>query len=105
MDILLNFCDSHGFIKMIKLESGEVWRLKGECNRCGQCCEEMKMFIPEFSTPEGGCNKLSYENVNGERKAVCAISWCKPAGCIMYPRDPYDKLPEKCSYEWEKISG
>jgi hypothetical protein len=83
----------------------EKWRLIGECNRCGQCCEEMRMFIPEFANKNGGCKKLYYETLNGEKVASCDILWSRPAGCLMYPRDPYEELPEKCSYKWEKVSG
>jgi hypothetical protein len=94
-----------GKVDLVRLENGEVWQLNGECNRCGQCCEDMYIDVPEFDNGNHRCNKLRYEKVNGERLAACDIVWNRPAGCLLYPRDPYDKLPEKCSFEWEKISG
>jgi hypothetical protein len=104
MEMLIDFTHSRGNVKEVTI-NGEKWRLIGECNRCGQCCDVYKMFIPEFSDEHGKCNKLFYETLNGERVASCKILWSRPAGCLIYPRDPYEELPEKCSYKWEKVSG
>jgi hypothetical protein len=105
MKILVDFKNSRGNVIIIKLDNGEVWKLHGECNRCGMCCDVYKMLIPEFSNGSGGCNKLYYENVDGKKLASCEILWSRPAGCLLYPRDPYEELPEKCSFTWEKVSG
>ena len=105
MKILIDFTHSRGVTESVTLENGEQWILKGECNRCGQCCEEVNMFIEEFKTDCGKCNKLFYETVDGKRVSACSILWSRPAGCLIYSRDPYEALPEKCSFEWEKIDG
>jgi len=105
MRILVDFNIARGQIKLVKLDNGETWELKGECNRCGVCCEQLKMPLKEISDRKGRCKKLKYETQNGERLAVCKIMVSRPAFCLLYPKDPYDPLYEECSFSWEKISG
>ena len=73
--------------------NGEEWLIKGYCSRCGVCCEKLK------------CKELKYETQNGEKLAVCKIRETRPWYCMLYPRDPYDPLPEECSFEWERVNG
>lgn len=92
-------------VRKVYLDNGEKWNLKGECNRCGVCCEEMKMPVFEFADRKGKCKKVKYETLNGEKVATCRILWSRPAACLLYPKDPYEELPKECSYTWKKISG
>ena len=91
--LYLNISDHNADIKVVRLENNEVWKLHGECNRCGVCCEKLK------------CEKLKYESQNGKRISVCTIRETRYWYCMLYPRDPYDPLPKECSFKWEKISG
>ena len=101
--IKLEYSHPRGEVSQVELDNGEVWNLKGECNRCGKCCEKVKMTLPEFAKEDGTCKHLSYETENGVKQAKCAIMWARPIFCALYPRDPYEKLPDECSYSWEKI--
>ena len=85
------------------LENGEVWELTGECNRCGQCCEQTKMPVPELRNPDGSCKKYTRETENGIQQGKCNIMWSRPYWCAIYPRDPHEKLHDKCSYIWKRI--
>jgi hypothetical protein len=93
MLILVDYKHPHGTVKEVQI-NGERWILKGQCNRCGECCRiNMK------------CKYLKYEMIDGKKIAKCSIAWKKPTNCVLYPRDPYDPLPCKCTYYWEKIDG
>jgi len=102
--ILIDFEHPRGTVEWVEINN-ETWLLHGECNRCGVCCEQIKMPFKPFRRRNGGCNRLSYEILDGERVACCSEMWCRPAFCVFYPRDPYDPLPDNCSFRWEKING
>lgn len=104
MQILVDFQQPRGFVKYVTTDSGETWALVGECNRCGECCKDVKMTLPEFQKSDGTCKHFEYEKVNGDTLGKCNVIWARPAFCILYPRDPGEKLPEKCSYKWEKVN-
>lgn len=91
-----------GKVETVTLENGEIWKLVGECNRCGQCCE-LGCPTKEFNDAEGNCQFYFKETVNGEELGACKIIWNRPYGCVMYPSNPYEELLEKCSYSWERI--
>ena len=92
MDVLINFDHPRGSVKQVLLDNGEVWNLEGECNRCGDCCKEQKMWIEIYKNKDGTCNQYFEEKVNGKVLGSCKIMWGRPAGCLFYPRDPYEKL-------------
>lgn len=104
MEILVDFNTPRGYVKYVTTDDGETWALEGECNRCGECCEKFKMTLKELADDNGKCNKFSYESNNGVRQGKCAIREMRPAFCMLYPRDPFDKLPKKCSYSWVRVN-
>lgn len=99
----IDYNHSFGVVRKVTLPNGEQWNLNGICNRCGDCCLNMKIPMPEFNDENGLCKYIGWETVDGERLCKCNTSWCKPADCILYPIDPYDELYENCSYEWERV--
>ena len=103
MKVLLDFTHPRGSIDTVELENGEVWKLEGECTRCGICCGKTKMPIVEFQNKERGCKHFCYETVNGEKLGKCNIIWTRPAFCMMYPNEPNEPLPEECGYKWKKV--
>lgn len=105
MIIVVYFNHPRGSVKEVKLDNGEIWLLYGECFRCGECCKKTKMIIKEFQDKNGYCKHFSYESINGKKVGRCAIMWSRPAFCLLYPRDPYDKLHEGCAYKWELVNG
>lgn len=64
---------------------GEWWRLKGGCEKCGRCCE--------------GCKHLE----NNKCK-IHSFNW-KPWRCVIYPKNPEEKLYPNCGFKWEEING
>jgi hypothetical protein len=90
MKIEVDWKYPHGQVKKVEIND-EIWILHGECSRCGGCCKD--------------CQHSGFETINGKKVSRCKIMWKKPAHCILYPRDPYDKLPKNCSYRWEKLDG
>jgi hypothetical protein len=105
MRILLDFKTTRGNVKLVRLDNGETWSLDGECNRCGVCCELMKMPLKAIATRKGKCKKLKYETQNGEKISVCTIMESRPSFCMLYPNNPYEPLYEECSFRWELLSG
>lgn len=104
--ILYDFKTARGAVKMVKLDNGEVWDLKGECSRCGECCENLKMPLKEIAGENGKCIKLEYETQNGEKMAKCTAPYeTRPNFCALYPRDPYEKLYENCTFAWVRLNG
>ncbi len=101
-NILINFDHPRGTVKEVELENGEKWKLVGECNRCGECCKDL-MPLQDFQKEDGTCKHFSYETVNGERLGKCGVMWARPAFCLIYPRDPKEKLPDECSFSWERV--
>jgi len=101
--ILLDFTHPRGSIRTIE-KDGKKWELKGECNRCGLCCERSKMPIVEFQKEDKTCKHFSYETVDGKKLGKCAIMWHRPAFCLLYPHDPDDPLIEECGYWWEEVN-
>jgi len=95
MKILFNWTYPNGNAEEAYLDNGEVWALKGECRKCGACCDPM------------ACGHLKSEKFTNEEgitsdQRVCDIAWCKPGRCLLYPFDPYDKLNESCGFTWEQ---
>jgi len=103
MRILTDYEDPRGAVVQVEI-NGEVWKLVGECNRCGACCEKTKMVIEEFQKEDGTCKHFSFESIDGKKLGKCAIMWGRPAFCMLYPRNPYEKLHDECSYSWERVS-
>lgn len=103
--LTFEYSQMHGNVKIVELENGEKWKLHGECNRCGMCCEKIPAHLHPFLAKESGegCRFLTYEKLNGENLAKCEAVFCKPGPCLIYPRDPYEGLFEECSYSWERI--
>lgn len=86
----------------VTLKNGEIWKLEGECNRCGDCCEHIN--IPELVRDTGqGCKHLSYETWDGKEVSSCNIYWIRPCFCALYPRDPNEELFPNCSYKWVRV--
>lgn len=86
--------DQKGNVIWVRLNNNEVWELRGECLRCGQCCSG------------NGCKSYSTEILNGIEVGKCLENWAKPWQCKIFPTNPYD-LKEKfdnCGYSWERIS-
>jgi len=85
--------DSKGNVLEVELNNGERWKVKGECLRCGKCCER------------GVCQSYDHEVLNGKVVAKCSAQWGKPWQCKIFPTNPYDEKerPEGCGYNWEKI--
>ena len=102
LKILTDYADPRGTVLQVEI-NGELWKLNGECNRCGACCEKTKMMIKEFQKEDGTCKHFSFETVDGNKLGKCAIMWARPAFCMLYPRNPYEKLDDECSYSWERI--
>ena len=100
--IEIYYADPRGTVKVVTLDNGEIWDLTGECNRCGQCCEQTEMPVPEFKNPDGSCKKYSREIENGQDLGKCNIMWGRPYFCAVYPRHPHETLHEKCSFKWER---
>jgi hypothetical protein len=86
--------DAKGSVLRVLLNNGETWAVKGECLRCGKCCER------------GTCLSYKHEILNEKYVAKCEAQWSKPWQCKMFPTNPYDKreLIEGCGYSWEKIN-
>jgi len=93
---------SRGSIKEYS-RNGEVWVLEGECNMCGVCCERAKMPVKEYQKEDGYCKHLIHETRDGEKIGRCGIFEGRPVWCFLYPRDPYDKLHEECSFKWKRV--
>ena len=104
MKILVEYTQPRGDVKKVYLDDGTAWELKGECKRCGKCCESI---IPPQHLDDGNgrCKMLSYETQNGVHMAKCGIMEQRPWFCFVYPRDPYDPLLEGCGYRWVKVEG
>ena len=69
------------------LEAGE-YVVKGECKRCGKCCEQ------NMSEP---CGHLIYETVDGVEQTRCGIYPWWPIGCNFYPLpESYKDRPKGC---------
>jgi Fe-S-cluster containining protein len=84
--------DVTGRVRVASTTIGDrVFKVIGECKRCGKCCEALN------------CEHLSYAEENGQKVAVCDVYWTRPWGCALYPRDPTDDLQEGCGYSWEEI--
>ena len=93
-------------------QNGEWWTLKGECCRCGECCDHSLVEGYEdrwkcnFMRSPGGktddASALYQEVVDGEMIYGCKLHFSKPWGCRIYPSDPDEKLFPSCSYSWEK---
>ena len=64
--------------------------LKGECNRCGACCERLK------------CEHLKHETLDYVPRAVCSIYNKRPVWCAIWPQID-DDLPHGCGFHWEKM--
>lgn len=101
MKCIVNFENPRGYVEQVELDNGEVWRVEGYCNRCGECCHST--VPPLYRNEEGGCRFLVYENVDGHRVSRCETYFDRPMGCALYPKDPYAKLPDKCSYNWVRV--
>jgi len=73
------------------------YRLVGKCNRCGDCCNTPYRKI--------ACEHLMFETVNGKPEAVCKIRHrlVQPVSCHIWPRDPTEELPERCTYRWVEV--
>jgi hypothetical protein len=102
----LNYKSLNADVVMVELSNGEQWILKGYCNRCGVCCDNVNAQDHPFMAKENGepgCKWNKYETLNGERVSTCLAMTCKPGPCQIYPRDPYEELFPECSYEWERI--
>ena len=65
---------------------------KGECHRCGLCCELV------YKCPFLGrdAENLPYCRIYGD---------LRPANCRNYPFDAIDSEVEKCGYKFEKPSA
>ena len=89
---------------------GQYWKVEGECNRCGECCET---YFPssweEWKDEEtGSCKYLVRETVDDKPMARCAKQWNKPSACLLFPFNPLDpnhfrELPN-CSFSFKKIT-
>ena len=102
MIIKIDYNHPVGEVRKVTLANGEVWKLEGECNRCGECCASITS--KEFVNKQGlGCKHLFYENVNDEEVSGCKIYWERPGFCVLYPQNPYEKLFPSCSYKWVKV--
>ena len=92
-----------GHIETVELYNGEIWKLNGECNRCGACCQKTIMPIKEFQDKHKGCKFFSYEVENGKKVGKCEAIWHRLQFCLLYPIQPYDKLDDDCSFTWERM--
>ena len=101
VDISIEYRHPIGNVRKVIKENGEVWELEGECNRCGQCCEEI--ITPFLAEREKGCKYLGCEIINGVKMSKCDIIWERPFFCILYPLRPSEDLYEKCSYKWKRV--
>ena len=102
MEILIDFNHPRGEIKTVKIND-EKWKLEGKCIRCGECCKNTKMTLPDFRDKDGNCIHFSYETVDGEKMGRCDVLWARPAFCLLYPRDPYMDLCNGCGYKWKRV--
>lgn len=90
--VILGCKGSQVWVEEVELNNGEIWRVEGECSRCGKCCER------------GICQSYDHEVLNGKRIAKCNAQWSKPWQCKIYPMNPYEDLTEGCTYKWRKIN-
>lgn len=79
---------------------GQTWRMKGECNKCGQCCRKPDTPFPNEDNT--ACSKLR-RNVdeNGIETFECSIYWYRPWACAVSPL-PWNPMPPECTLEWVK---
>lgn len=98
-------------IDTVRLDNGEVWALDGECNMCGDCCKGwgspqiIQRLAPERSAACPDCIEL-VRNVDffGVETFRCQSYPYRPYPCAIWPADPHQPLPEKCSYRWRKVT-
>ena len=75
-------------------KDGNWYKIMGNCLRCGKCCKEV------------GCEYLYFESIENKNCACCKLQGRhggKPWGCMIYPNDPNEALPDYCGYKWRKI--
>ena len=72
--------------------NGTIYRLEGECLKCGACCVFKK-----------DCQHLISEMWDGAAVRVCVIYQNRPHYCAYFPCDPNDaEAPEGCGFRWVK---
>ena len=62
---------------------------KGECNRCGACCE----FLVK-------CPFLRYTDEE-PRRSICSAYRIRPLQCRKYPRTSSEQIHTPCGYRFE----
>lgn len=78
-------------------ERGKVYRVEGECGRCGHCCLG-EYFWREHKGDEGKCKELL---IVSEGYTECMIYDTKEDACKEFPViDDYlqDNVPPECTY-------
>lgn len=79
-------------------ERGKIYRVEGECGRCGHCCIG-EYFWRLHKGDEGKCKDL---RIIREDYAECMIQDTKEGACIEFPViDDFlqDNVPPKCSFK------
>ena len=103
-----------GRIKQVQDKNGDWWVLKGDCNRCGECCQDRicpngtgkwqcNFMRAPIGSQEQGQSALYSEVVDDKLVYGCKLSFSKPWECKIYPHDPLEELYPSCSYKWEKL--
>lgn len=106
MIIIIKYHSPNTRIEKVILDNGEEWILKGECNRCGMCCDDMPSKYHPYIAKRGkgkGCRFEYKEVLDNVKVSACKTYWCKPECCTLFPNDPHEDLYEECSYEWERV--
>lgn len=101
MEIILD--ENRQVTKVVK--DGTTFLLKGECLKCGQCCDGLAN-CPSAATYTGNADAdkpfLEEQTLDGETVYLCKVQWNKPYPCKIYPSDPDEPLDERCGYYWEE---
>lgn len=91
--MILEFDWKEKRVTKAKDNHGKWFRLDGFCRRCGDCCGGLDK-----------CKYFCYEIIEGKKIPKCELHDTEfmPYRCILYPRDPTERLGANCGYKWTK---
>ena len=83
---------------------GKTYRREGECTRCGECCRAFR-GPARYRLEDGQCRELHFEtDGSGQTLSFCDVYWDRPMSCMLYPFDPTETLPDKCTYTFIEVT-
>lgn len=85
-------------------ESGEKYRIDGECIKCGKCCMH-PLWNAGYNDENGICTKLKSDTVDGITHYLCSIYGNRPVSCLLWPTtvEELQTIPE-CTLKLTKIN-